>query len=480
MANTSGFKGSGITDPFQTPDAPTVDSVSAGVLSADVTISAPTDTGGAAIDSYVVTAKQSDGTSVTGTASAAGTVSVTLTAGGTTTFAAQALNKYGAGQFSGYGNSSTVFTGLELYLWGYNANGQQGRDNGDNNANLSSPTQIASDTTWKLGTAKKRSTSRGQYHSAAITDDGRLFMWGENQSGELGQNNTVNISSPVQVGALTNWSYIDSGEDFIAAVKTDGTLWAWGDNSSGQLGQNNIIDKSSPVQIGSETNWDIVNCGATRIHAVTTDGQWYAWGNSAQGLIADGFVVNRSSPVLIDASSDINVISNGNQQAFLTKNDGTMWSWGRDLDGALGVGGYAPGRTSSPLQIGALTTWSAPSGNGSDAAGAIKTDGTIWAWGENAAGQLGQNNTTDTNSPVQIGSDTNWKQLAGDNNGGGKFVAIRTDGTLWGWGANSRGIISETTVGVSYSSPVQIGSDTGWIVIDHNSGAIFGHLGTTS
>jgi hypothetical protein len=110
MAGTSGFKGSGITDPFQTPDAPEITGVSAGVLSADVTFTAPADTGGAAIDSYVITAKQSDGTSVSATASSPGTTSLTLTAGGTTTFAAQALNKYGAGQFSGFGNSTLIGT----------------------------------------------------------------------------------------------------------------------------------------------------------------------------------------------------------------------------------------------------------------------------------------------------------------------------------------------------------------------------------
>jgi len=155
---------SGGFQPLKAPDAPTIDSVSAGVLSADVTFSAPSNTGDGTIDSYVITAKQSDGTSASATASAAGTTSVSLTVGGTTTFAAQALSEYGPGQFSGFGNSTSIATGQELYAWG---------DAGE---------------------------------------------------GRLGHNEDVDRSSPVQVGSLTTWSQVSANNAQTFAIKTDNTL----------------------------------------------------------------------------------------------------------------------------------------------------------------------------------------------------------------------------------------------------------------
>ena len=88
-----------------------------------------------------------------------------------------------------------------------------------------------------------------------------IYSWGQNSSGELGQNNTINLSSPVQVGALTNWAQSSAGNAFSTCVKTDGTLWTWGDNYYGQLGDGTTVDKSSPVQVGALTSWYQVSAG---------------------------------------------------------------------------------------------------------------------------------------------------------------------------------------------------------------------------
>ena len=93
------------------------------------------------------------------------------------------------------------------------------------------------------------------YSSFAIKTDGTLWSWGSNNSGQLGQGNTINRSSPVQVGALANWSHPAAAASFAIATKTDGTLWSWGDGGSGQLGLGNTTTYSSPVQVGSLTTW---------------------------------------------------------------------------------------------------------------------------------------------------------------------------------------------------------------------------------
>ena len=139
------------------------------------------------------------------------------------------------------------------------------------------------------------------------------------------------------------------------------------------------------------------------------------------------------------------------------KTDGTMWSWGNNDNGRLGLGDTT--NQSSPVQIGALTTWSSVSCGGyTGFAAAIKTDGTMWSWGNNGSGRLGLGDTTNRSSPVQIGDLTTWSIVSSK---GFRAHAIKTDGTLWSWGANGSGRLGlgNTT---TYSSPKQIGSSTNW------------------
>jgi alpha-tubulin suppressor-like RCC1 family protein len=163
----------------------------------------------------------------------------------------------------------------------------------------------------------------------------------------------------------------------------EGNLWAWGYNNYGQLGTGNITDYSSPVQtVASGLNWKTITCTTTQGSAggIKTDGTLWLWGDNQWGQLGDNTTTNRSSPVQTVAA-------------------GTNWK---------------------QVSMGRFNT------------GAIKTDGTLWLWGRNNNGQLGDNSTTQQNSPVQtIAGGTNWKQVSGG------IAAIKTDGTLWLWGDNS-------------------------------------------
>ena len=168
-----------------------------------------------------------------------------------------------------------------LYSWGTNEYGQLGFNQPDN-SHKSSPTQLTG--TWSTN------VSSGQDSCAAINSDGTMWCWGLNNVGQLGQNTTGpganDQSSPCQVGTNTNWTTVTTGRWYNMATKTDGTLWVWGVNQSGNLGKNTINDsRSSPIQIGTETTWAGVKAGADTSFATKTDGTLWAWGQNWRGTL---------------------------------------------------------------------------------------------------------------------------------------------------------------------------------------------------
>lgn len=338
----------------------------------------------------------------------------------------------------------------ELWSWGYNTKGSLGLND---TANRSSPTQVGALSNWKQ-------VSISNFFAAAIKTDGTLWTWGANSAGQLGQNNTINLSSPVQIGALSDWKEVCVSGGFAIAVKKGGTLWAWGAGTNGALGTNSIANRSSPVQIGALTTWSKVSCGGTSSFAIKNDGTLWSWGSNNNGQLGQNlyYATNRSSPVQVGALTTWSSVSAGNSHAIAVKTDGTLWAWGANEYGRLGINlsGYAENR-SSPVQVGALTTWVGVSAL-FQSSSAISTNGTLWTWGKNDAGQLGQNSTVDRSSPVQVGALTNWAKISGSVN----FMAsIKTDGTLWAWGANSDGQLGQNNT-IGRSSPVQVGVLTTW------------------
>jgi alpha-tubulin suppressor-like RCC1 family protein len=337
-----------------------------------------------------------------------------------------------------------------LFSWGANSVGLLGQNN---ITPRSSPVQIPG-TSWN-------SISSSSDHSLATKTDGTLWAWGLNQQGRLGQNNQTTYSSPVQIPGTT-WSSVSTGIQFSLATKTDGTLWSWGNNSSGQLAQNNVTQYSSPVQIPG-TTWSSVSGGGDHSLATKTDGTLWSWGFNFFGALGQGNRTNQSSPVQIPGTS-WSFISTKTNSVLATKTDGTLWSWGRNQQGELGQSNTT--QYSSPVQIPG-TTWSSIS-SGNIFSLATKTDGTLWSWGYNAQGRLGQNDTINYSSPAQIPG-TTWSFIStgGGSGGGAHSLATKTDGTLWAWGNNSSGQLGQNNR-TYYSSPVQI-PGTEWSSISSGS-----------
>ena len=445
-------------NPLKVSDAPTIVSVTAGDSQVVVGARYPANFNYGASNPTTFTFVASPGgasASVTAPAASPGVISVTvyttitgLTNGVTYTVQVFATNSYGPSAFSAP-SGSFVPLSRKLYSWGYNNFGQLGQND---KVNRSSPVQIGALSTWL-------NISTGYYSSIATKTDGTLWSWGSNSFGQLGQNNTVYKSSPVQVGALTTWLNISVGTYSCLATKTDGTLWSWGSNNAGQLGQNDKVYRSSPVQIGALTTWSKISVGYSSCLATKTDGTLWSWGLNNNGQLGQNiaYSVNKSSPVQVGALTTWLNISSGLYTCLATKTDGTLWAWGYNNNGQLGQNIAYTVNRSSPVQVGALTTWSNIS-SGRYSCLATKTDGTLWSWGRNTNGQLGDNTIANRSSPVQVGALTTWLNI---NVGFYSCLATKTDGTLWSWGNNLYGQLGDNTI-INKSSPVQVGALTTW------------------
>lgn len=336
------------------------------------------------------------------------------------------------------------FVGNTLFTWGLGTSGQLG----DNTAaSKSNPVQtIAQGNNWKQ-------VACGVSNLSAIKTDGTLWLCGDNSQGQIGDNTVTKRSSPVQTVAFgTNWKQVAAIGYLTAAVKTDGTLWCWGQNSYGQIGNNTIVPRSSPVQtVAFGKNWKQVATWGFGTACIKTDGTLWLWGQGTSGELGDNTVTKKSSPIqTIAFGSNWKQVSLGGSFASAVKLDGTLWCWGSNTDGRLGDN-TVTGRSSPVQTVTFATNWKQVA-CGDTFAVAIKTDGTLWGWGKNDSGQLGDNTTTSRSSPVQtITYATNWKQVFAS---GSTTAAIKNDGTLWCWGRNADGQLGDNSV-TARSSPVQ-------------------------
>ena len=208
--------------------------------------------------------------------------------------------------------------------------------------------------------------------------------------------------------------YVDD-YNLIDQYAATGSLWNWGHNSYGGLADNSITHKSSPVQtIAGGTNWKQIAAGFWFGSAIKTDGTLWLWGRNTYGQLGDNTRTHRSSPVqTVAGGTNWKLVVGGGYQAMAIKTNGTLWTWGRNLDGQLGdnTGGTGTHKSSPVQTIAGGTNWKLVTA-GSYHVAAIKTDGTLWTWGNNVLGNLGDNTITHRSSPIQtVAGGTNWKQV---------------------------------------------------------------------
>jgi len=363
----------------------------------------------------------------------------------------QVYNKINQGSIWSY--SSSI---VDLFGWG---SGGQGGLGLNDNVTRSSPIQIPG-TTW--GDLVRGDSNKMDCN---IKTDGTLWAWGGNNRGQLGQNNSsiAYYSSPIQISGTT-WNMAAKGNQGMMATRTDGTLWSWGYCESGEVGSNQqgpSLSISSPTQIPG-TTWGTIAAGPFVRSSVKTDGTLWIWGVQTAGVLGQNETYSpskrgRSSPVQIPGTTWKNVAV-GEYIILSTKTDGSLWSWGLNNYGQLGQNNRT--KYSSPVQVGSDTSW-AYAYTANEQSIATKTDGTLWVWGDNAQGQLGQNDVVLRSSPTQVPG--TWDHSSADkiSTEYGIMMALKTNKSLWVWGLQDNyGVLGQNQGGVvRYSSPVQITGD---------------------
>ena len=353
--------------------------------------------------------------------------------------------------------SAVPSAGYVFRGWGGACNGA-----GPCTLTIDAPTQVSAVFASATVAAVSPKISAGYQHMLALRNDGTLWSWGKNILGELGDGTTTTRLGPVQVGSATNWIALATGANHSLAVRADGTLWAWGSNSNSALGDGTSVSRTSPMQIGASTLWDSVAAGAGHSMAVRADGTLWGWGDSGSGQLGSGAGLLQATPAQVGTGTDWRAVSAGYAHSVGLRADGSLWAWGANDSGQLGDGTIT--NRPFPVQIGASTNWSAIAVR-SYSTLALKSDGTLWGWGQNDFGQLGDGSTTNRLAPVQIGSATNWTAL---DQGVFHSLAVRSDGTLWSWGYNSDSQLGDSGYNFGRTAPARVGVESNWSLVTAN------------
>ena len=328
--------------------------------------------------------------------------------------------------------------------WGLNDSGQLG--NGTTTKS-STPVQVS-----LPGGDQPTAIAAGNAHSLALLPDGSILAWGNNGQGQLGNGSTTNSTTPVQVnlpsGALA--TDVAAGFDHSLAVTADGRVFAWGNNSNGQLGNGQSGGISStPVQVNLPSGAEAVAVagGAAFSLALTSDNRVFAWGNNSSGQLGNGTTGGISStPVQVNLPADALpvAIAAGSGHGLVVTADGRVFAWGSNSSGQLG-NGTTGGSSSTPVQVNLPAGAEAVAAAGGNAYSlALMADGRVFAWGENGLGQLGNGTTTSSNTPVQVNLPAGT-QAVGIAAGANHALALTPTGGILAWGDNDEGQLGDGT-----------------------------------
>ncbi|TYQ14895.1 UNVERIFIED_CONTAM: alpha-tubulin suppressor-like RCC1 family protein [Acetivibrio alkalicellulosi] len=322
---------------------------------------------------------------------------------------------------------------------------------------------ISHNTPYKLSTINNISSlSSSNTNAAALTTSGEIWTWGSNSSGQLGNveyfNNSVAISiSPTQSefkkvvsyspmlssmrsvglkedGTLWTWTSnqssrneilsgvvdISSGNNFCLALKEDGTVWAWGDNNYGQLGSSVRNSTNSPTRVTTLTDISYIATGVFHSIALKKDGTVWTWGRNNSGQLGNGTTENSNTPIQVSLEGIASIKALGYQTYALDK-EGSFWVWGSQSN-------------TTPTKI--ITISSIQSYYTNSFIVLLKEDGTVWTWGRNDFGQLGNGTYESTTVPIQVENLDNVKSISATSE---RVLALKEDGTIWAWGRNDIG-----------------------------------------
>ncbi len=319
--------------------------------------------------------------------------------------------------------------------WGNNLDGQLGDGTQDDGVNPN----------WAAVSGLSGgvvAVSAGDAHALALTSDGSVWAWGGNSSGQLGNGTTTASTVPVQVPGLTGIAAVSAGSDVSVALRSDGTVWTWGGNSGGDLGDGTTTPSSTPVPVTGLTGVTQISAGGDFVLALRSDGTVWAWGFNESGELGNGTTSDSSVPVQVTGLSRVTAISAGLEDAMAVATKGyvnmlsAVYEWGANEDGQIGDGTVR--ERPVPVQINGIGAQHVSGiATGLDYSVVLGTDGSVWDWGVNQIGQLGDGSTASAIVPVEAqGPGSGITQLAA---GDFHVLALRSDGTVEAWGDNFYG-----------------------------------------
>ncbi len=363
-----------------------------------------------------------------------------------TSFAATSLRSYGVSG-GGFHTVAMKDDGM-VWSWGDNGYGQLG----DGGTALSYK-PVFSNISGVI------SVSAGQDHSLALREDGTVWGWGRDYYGQLGIGSSGDYrNAPEWISSLSAITAISAGNYFSVARKNDGTVWTWGYNSFGQLGDNSTTQSLVPKQVSGLSGIIAIAAGGSHTVALKDDGTVWAWGANSTGQLGDGTVADKWQPVQVEGLTGVIAISALNYHTMALKSDGTVWGWGSNSFGELGNGTTSTGPNSLPVQATGVNGAIAIAA-GDEHSVVLKNDGTVWSWGNNGYGVLGDGTSTNSSTPVQVVDPTpaeSGRKLSGVTaiSAGSYFTfALKTDHSVWGWGVNISGQLGVGTA-ISSAKPI--------------------------
>ena len=345
-------------------------------------------------------------------------------------------------QVSAGGHHTAAIAGDgRIWTWGENSEGQLGDST---NTNKNTPRQIPIKT-------KFTQVAAGYSHTVAIDSDGRLWAWGRNYCGQLGDGTNADKTEPTQIIPGVKFTQVSAGFEHTVAIDIDGSLWAWGRNDYGELGDGTNTWRNEPTRIIPGVKFTQVSAGDAHTAAITTENGLWTWGLNNNGQVGDGTTKDRTEPKRIMPDVKFIQVSAGAYHTVAIDVDDSLWTWGANSEGQLGdgtnTGRIDPKRITDVGKI-KFTQVAA----GAFHTTAIDSYGCVWTWGGNAYGQLGNDTYANVYTPQQIQTNkTRFKQISASFH----TMAIDNDGRLWAWGNNEYGQLGDGT-DVNKNVPVKI------------------------
>jgi len=284
----------------------------------------------------------------------------------------------------------------------------------------------------------------GVAHSLALAQDGTIWAWGRNDRGQLGDGTQTDAATPIHLDGPTGIVAAAAGQAYSVAIAGDGTVWTWGDNFYGELGNGTRADSATPHQLrGPAAPSGIIAVAAGRAHtlALARDGTIWSWGDNGYGQLGDGTTTDASMPLHLagpGAPREIIAVAVGPYSSLALARDGTVWGWGYNgteqlgTDPACALNCALPVRVSLPVAATAIAI-------GKYHSVAVAPDGTIWTWGENMLGELGDGTTRPYAGPLHLTGPDAPVGIVAVATGAYHSLALAGDGSIWAWGDDTYG-----------------------------------------